>query len=92
MKDKDKFILTEIWSLTISAAFQRANVYAEGSIDENLRNDFKKELQNQQKNWDDEKNKLKDEIGRLENLPKKDRRYIPVSIIGIKNSLALGFR
>ena len=40
---KEEFILTEIWSLSISAAFQRANVYT-NSIDENLRNDFKKNL------------------------------------------------
>ncbi len=40
---KDEFILNEIWFLTISGAFQRANVYVEG-INDNEKTEFKNQL------------------------------------------------
>jgi len=40
---KEEFILSEIWYLTISGAFQRANVYKEG-ITEKEKEDFKRNL------------------------------------------------
>lgn len=44
---KGKFILLEIWQLTINGAFQRANVYSDGAKGEKMnkeKEEFKKEL------------------------------------------------
>lgn len=44
---KEKFILNEIWQLTINGAFQRANVYSDGAKGEKMnkeKEEFKKEL------------------------------------------------
>lgn len=40
---KEEFLLNELWFLSVSAAFQRANVYTENA-NENQRIDFKKAL------------------------------------------------
>ncbi len=42
---KEEFILSEIWLLTIGAAFGRANVYNH-DLDDMQRNDFKEDLRN----------------------------------------------
>ena len=41
---KKQFLLNEIWNLSISGAFQRANVYDTGCKDEKSKNDCKKRL------------------------------------------------
>ena len=41
---KKQFLLSEIWSLSISAAFQRANVYVKGFNDEKEKEAYKKRL------------------------------------------------
>ncbi|MDP4290577.1 MAG: hypothetical protein Q8908_05810 [Bacteroidota bacterium] len=48
MSEQQQFILNELWFLTINAAFQRANVYANGFSDEDegAKRKFKSELKN----------------------------------------------